>query len=202
MHIAPSFISRWPRSQRVDLGVCSKVNRRHVSITQTPPATRLTVSALARRVGVSPDTVRYYEKAGLLPEPERTAADYRAYDESAVDRLRFIQDAQRLGLRLREIKTLLEVRDTGQCPCEPAGQLLHTHIAEIDRELARLRALRRELVTMADRLAVQDCPEPVPGTWLPKTSTGGGEDMMTRALGRICPCCDDPYCDGSCCGCG
>lgn len=141
-----------------------------MSITEAPPATRLTVSALARRVGIGPDTVRYYEKAGLLPEPERTAADYRSYDESAIDRLRFIQGAQRLGLRLREIKTLLDVRDTGRCPCEPAGHLLRTHIAEIDRELDRLQALRGELVSMAERLPTQDCPDPVPGTWLPRTS--------------------------------
>jgi DNA-binding transcriptional MerR regulator len=81
-------------------------------IAVTGPA-RLSVSALAKRVGVSPDTIRYYEKAGLLPPPERTAADYRIYDESAIDRLHFIQGAQRLGLSLREIRTLLEVRDTG-----------------------------------------------------------------------------------------
>ena len=128
---------------------------------------RLSVSALAKRVGVSADTVRYYEKTGLLPEPERTAADYRAYDNSAVDRLRFIQGAQRLGLRLREIKALLEVRDTGQCPCEPAEQLLRHHVAEIDREMRRLRALRAELVAMADRLPGPDCPDPAPGTWRP-----------------------------------
>lgn len=135
-------------------------------------ADRLTVSALAKRVGVGPDTVRYYEKAGLLAEPERTDADYRAYDETAVDRLLFIRGAQRLGLRLAEIKTLLEVRDTGQCPCEPAEQLLRKHIGEIDREMRRLRGLRRELLTMADRLPSADCPEPVPGTWRAPASTG------------------------------
>jgi DNA-binding transcriptional MerR regulator len=133
---------------------------------------RLTVSALARWVGVGADTVRYYERVGLLAPPERTPADYRIYDESAVDRLQFIQGAQRLGLRLREIKTLLEVRDTGRCPCEPAEQLLRNHIAEIDRELARLRSLRGELVAMVDRLPSQDCPDPTPGTWLPRTSSG------------------------------
>ena len=145
-----------------------------MSITQTPLAERLTVSALAKQVGVGPDTIRYYEKAGLLPAPERTAADYRSYDESAVDRLRFIQGAQRLGLRLREIKTLLEVRDTGQCPCEPAEQLLRGHIAEIDRDMRRLRALRAELVAMADQLPSPDCPDPTPGTWRPQRAGKGG----------------------------
>jgi DNA-binding transcriptional MerR regulator len=112
----------------------------------------------------------------LLPAPARTRSDYRVYDESAIDRLRFIEGGQRLGLRLREIKTLLAVRDTGQCRCAPAEELLRTHIAEIDRELARLCAVRRVLVSMADRLPDRDCPDPVPGTWRPKTQApGGGE---------------------------
>ena len=66
------------------------------------------MSVLAKRVGVGADTIRYYEQTGLLPPPERTASDYRNYDEPAIDRLRFIRGAQRLGLRLPEIKTLLE----------------------------------------------------------------------------------------------
>lgn len=125
------------------------------------------VSQLARQVGVKPDTIRYYEKAGLLPPPQRTPADHRRYDDDAVDRLRFIQGAQRLGLRLREVKALLEVRDTGVCPCAPVQVLLHEHVEELDRELARLTGLRAELVRMLDALPV-DCPEPVPGTWLPR----------------------------------
>ena len=127
---------------------------------------RLTVAQLARSVGIKPDTVRYYEKAGLLPPAQRTAAEHRRYDDAAVDRLRFLQGAQRLGLRLREIRTLLEVRDTGICPCAPAEVLLREHVADLDRELSRLSALRAELVGMLDALPT-DCPQPVPGTWLP-----------------------------------
>jgi DNA-binding transcriptional MerR regulator len=91
-----------------------------------------------------------------------------------LDRLRFIQGAQRLGMRLREIRTLLAVRDTGQCPCEPAEQLLRHHIAEIDREMRRLRTLRGELVAMADRLPSPNCPDPAPGTWQPPRASEGG----------------------------
>lgn len=127
----------------------------------------LSVAALADLVGTSPHTIRYYERVGLLPAPARTAAEHRRYDGTAVDRLRFIFGAQRLGLRLREIKTLLEVRDTGQCPCAPAEVLLHQHIDEVDRELARLTALRAELTAMADALPGPTCPDPVPGRWLP-----------------------------------
>jgi DNA-binding transcriptional MerR regulator len=89
-----------------------------VGLVTTSEAKRgaIGVSALAERVGVARDTIRYYEKVGLLPAPNRSASDYRQYDETAVDRLRFIQGCQRLGLRLREIKTLLEVRDTRHMP--------------------------------------------------------------------------------------
>jgi DNA-binding transcriptional MerR regulator len=117
-----------------------------------------TVKRLADAAGVRPDTVRYYEKAGLLPPPPRTTAGYRAYEPGMVDRLRFIQGAQRLGLSLAEIRDLLAVRDNGACPCEPAAPLLRRHIAELDAEMARLGALRAELVTMADALPGNQCP--------------------------------------------
>jgi len=92
---------------------------------------------------VAPDTIRYYERAGLIPPPARTPAGYRAYDPCTVDRVRFVQGAQRLGLRLRDISHLLAVRDTGEWPCEPAEQLLRPRLAELDAEMARLGELRR-----------------------------------------------------------
>jgi DNA-binding transcriptional MerR regulator len=133
----------------------------------TATTKRLRVAELASAVGVAADTIRYYEKAGLLPAPQRTPAGYRAYDESATDRLQFIQGAQRLGLRLREIRDLLSIRDTGVCPCEPAEQLLRRRLAELDAEMARLAALRTEMVQMIDALPAANCPPPTPGTWCP-----------------------------------
>lgn len=127
----------------------------------------LRVADLAEAAGVSADTVRYYEKAGLLPAPPRTPAGYRAYDESAVERLRFIQGAQRLGLKLAEIRDLLAVRDTGTCPCTPAEAMLRRRIGEIDAEITRLTELRADLTAMADALPSPDCPDPIPGTWCP-----------------------------------
>jgi DNA-binding transcriptional MerR regulator len=76
----------------------------------------LSVSHLGAEVGLSAATVRYYEHLGLLPAPERTAAGYRQYPNEAVERLRFIKSAQRLGLRLREIAELLTICDQGLCP--------------------------------------------------------------------------------------
>lgn len=133
----------------------------------------LTVAGLAAKAGVSGDTVRYYERAGLLPAPPRTRSGYRRYDAAALDRLHFIQGAQRLGLRLREIADLLAVRDTGECPCEPARDLLLRHIDEIDTEMRRLATLRAELVEMVDHLPGPDCPDPIPGTWCPPSTVQG-----------------------------
>lgn len=133
----------------------------------TAPARGLRVAELAQAAGVSTDTVRYYERAGLLPPPARTPAGYRAYDDAALDRLRFIQGAQRLGLRLRDIGNLLAIRDTGVCPCEPAEQLLRRRLDELDAEMARLAALRDQMVAMINELPTQKCPPPTPGTWCP-----------------------------------
>ncbi len=134
------------------------------------PVRGLRVAELAEAAGLSPDTVRYYERAGLLPPPARTAAGYRAYDGGALDRLRFIQGCQRLGLRLREIADLLAIRDTGVCPCEPAEQLLRRRMAELDADMARLAALRAEMAEMADALPAKNCPPPGSDTtWCPPT---------------------------------
>jgi DNA-binding transcriptional MerR regulator len=140
----------------------------------TTTARGLRVAELAAAAGVPSDTVRYYERAGLLPPPARTAAGYRDYDAGALDRLRFIQGAQRLGLRLADIRDLLSVRDTGTCPCGPAEQLLRRRLAEVDAEIGRLVTLRAEMAAMADALPAATCPPPAPGTWCPPE--GGGDE--------------------------
>ena len=127
----------------------------------------LRVAEPAEAGGVSADTIRYYERAGLLPPPARTPAGYRAYDTAAVDRLRLIQGAQRLGLKLRDIADLLAVRDTGVCPCEPAEQLPRRRLADLDAEMARLAGLRTQLPATLDSLPGADCADPTPGTRCP-----------------------------------
>jgi DNA-binding transcriptional MerR regulator len=127
-----------------------------------------TVAGLANRVGVRPDTVRCYERIGLLPAPARTPGDHRRYDDSAVDLMRFIQGAQRLGLRLVDIRELVELRKTGQCPCEPAATLLRDRLAQIDEQISKLAALRDQLRRVVDAIPADDCPDPTPGTWRPR----------------------------------
>jgi DNA-binding transcriptional MerR regulator len=159
----------------LELGVRSKAYRRGMTVVQGEQSD-LTVSALATSVGVRPDTIRYYERVGLLPPPPRTRGHHRRYGPAAVDRLLFIQGAQRLGLRLREIRDLLGVRDTGTCPCGPAEPVLRRHLVEVDLEIERLSSLRRELADLVGRLPGQDCPDPLPGTWCPLSGGGGDDD--------------------------
>jgi DNA-binding transcriptional MerR regulator len=119
----------------------------------------MTVSKLAERAGMTSDAVRYYEKIGLLPAPERTEAGYRLFGPASVSRLEFIKSAQRLGLRLGDIRQLLEVMDNGLCPCGHTEDLLRARMAEVDEEIARLTSLR---AAMAHTLQAcpADCSDP------------------------------------------
>jgi DNA-binding transcriptional MerR regulator len=121
----------------------------------------LTVSALADQAGLSADTVRYYERVGLLPKPARSAAGYRLYDQEAVGRLRLIKGAQRAGLRLREIGELLQVADRGQCPCGHTETLLRQRLGEVQAELTRLQAFETELTRLLEHYPDPACPEAV-----------------------------------------
>jgi DNA-binding transcriptional MerR regulator len=135
----------------------------------------LRVSDVAERVGLSADTVRYYERVGLLPNVERSTNGYRSYDETSIHRLRFIKGAQRFGLRLTEIKELLEVQDRGLCPCGHTGELLSRRILEVNQEIERLAQLRGDLQTMVSQADL--CPEPMPASWECSVEfiSGGGE---------------------------
>ena len=112
----------------------------------------LTVSKLAGRVGISADAVRYYERIGLLPEPDRSPAGYRLYDDEAVEVLQFVKRAQRFGLRLEEIGELLEIRERGLCPCGHTRELLRRRAAALEEEMAALALLRNDIEAMLDEL--------------------------------------------------
>jgi DNA-binding transcriptional MerR regulator len=136
--------------RRFDFGACSKPYAVAMVIA-------MTVSELGREVGISADAIRYYERSKLLPEPSRTAAGYRLYGAEAADRLRFIKGAQRLGLRLREIRELLDVLDRGLCPCGHTEALLRQRIGEIESELSQLRDLKRQLTRFVERFPAEAC---------------------------------------------
>lgn len=122
-----------------------------------------TISVLADSLGVSTDTLRYYERLGLLRPPGRTPAGYRLYDEAAAERLRFIRGAQRMGLRLGDIKELLDVQDRGQCPCGHTRTLVQRRLAEVNAELRELATVKRRLLDLKQRN--EACIDATAGAW-------------------------------------
>jgi DNA-binding transcriptional MerR regulator len=123
-----------------------------------------TISVLADSVGLSTDTVRYYERLGLLPPPERSDAGYRLYDEEAGERLQFIKSAQRMGLRLGDIKELLDVRDRGKCPCGHTQTLVQRRLDEVDAEIKQLTSMRKQLLNLKTRN--EECLDDPLDEWL------------------------------------
>jgi DNA-binding transcriptional MerR regulator len=119
----------------------------------------MTVSDLASQAGLSPDTVRYYEKIGLLPPPARTESGYRLFEQGSVGRLEFIKSAQSLDLRLKDIGHLLEVMDKGLCPCGHTEDLLTARMAEVDDEIRRLTTLRESMARTLEQCPA-DCSDP------------------------------------------
>lgn len=109
------------------------------------------IGELARRAGVSPGTIRYYEHVGLLPQPPRTEGGYRTYGEQDLAGLRFIRAAQSVSLCLGEIREVLNVRDRGQAPCAHVVGLLEGHAEAIAEQIVALRQMRRDLLRLARR---------------------------------------------------
>lgn len=121
------------------------------------------IGEVADLVGVTTKTIRYYETIGLLPSPDRTGSGYRDYGGDAVERLRFIRDAQATGLSLTEIHSVLELKDHGERSCEHTRSLIHRQIDDIDERIARLAEARRALVELAaraDEVDPADCTDP------------------------------------------
>ena len=116
------------------------------------------IGEVAAAAGVPAQTIRYYERVGLLPPPARTATGYRDYPESAFGQLRFIRAAQAVGLTLGEIREILAFRATGTAPCGHVQRLLHDR--DLDARIAELTALRDEITRLArraQRLDPRDC---------------------------------------------
>ena len=100
---------------------------------------------LARRTGVSTDTLRHYERLGLLPLPQRTAENYREYPPASSQRVELIQRALIIGFSLAELKVILAGRDTGGAPCSHVRDLLRSKIHDLDRQIRILVSLRAEM---------------------------------------------------------
>ena len=100
---------------------------------------------VARRCGVSADTLRHYERKGLLPRPARTGSGYRRYPPETVDRVLLVQRALVVGFTLDELARVLRERDRGEPPCRGVRDLVAARLTDLEARLAQLTALRREL---------------------------------------------------------
>jgi MerR family transcriptional regulator, copper efflux regulator len=124
--------------------------------------TNLSVGQLAREGNVHLETVRYYERKGLLPSPARKKSGHRVYGPQALQRLRFIKRTQALGFALAEIKELLALRIDPKQPCGKVIEQIDDKTAEVRAKIAALRAIERTLKRMKEscegRCSVGECP--------------------------------------------
>jgi len=116
--------------------------------------TPLFIGAVAKQAAVPIKTIRYYEEIGVLPKPSRTSSGYRLYVPDIADRLQFIKKAQHLGLRLEEIKDILDLADRGRCPCGHVQRVLRKRLKDLQQKIADLRLIEGR-VTAAVRTG---CP--------------------------------------------
>lgn len=118
--------------------------------TRAPAATKLTIGDVASRAGVNIQTLRYYERRGILGRPRRSASGYRQYPPDTVRLIRFIKRAQDLGFTLEEIEELITLRQSSTRKRDAARVLAAKKMRDIDEKLARLQAMRSALYTLID----------------------------------------------------
>ena len=112
------------------------------------------IGSVAKRIGLTPDAIRFYERNALLPRPPRTEGGFRLYGESDVETLAFIRRVQSLGFQLSEIRSLLDLRGSRLQPCAPVRRRLQAKLIDVRRKLRDLQKLEREL-----RSALQSCDQ-------------------------------------------
>jgi MerR family transcriptional regulator, copper efflux regulator len=105
----------------------------------------LYIGELSRQTGIPTQTIRYYERLGLLNPPQRTESQYRVYSEEDVERLQFILKAKRFKLSLDEIKKLIDIRVSGILPCADLKVMVKKHLDELDYQIQEMAALRESL---------------------------------------------------------
>lgn len=105
----------------------------------------LKIGEVARRSGIGIETLRFYERSGLLDKPLRTMSGYRMYDEAVIERLDFIKRAQVLGFSLTEIKQIITEKRAGQSPCAEVRAIVRQRLQELDERMKEMRRYRNEL---------------------------------------------------------
>lgn len=115
------------------------------------PDAAITIGHLAWTTDTKVETIRYYERIGLLPAPERTQGNYRSYTRNHLRRLSFIRRCRDLGFTIEQIRALLDLADQRDRPCEAVDAIAREHLDEVERKIADLTALRCELEDLIGR---------------------------------------------------
>jgi len=110
------------------------------------------IGIVAKKIGLSVDAIRFYERNGLLPRPPRTEGGFRRYGDNDIGTLAFVRRVQGLGFKLSEIRGLLRLRGNRLQPCAPVQRRLQEKLADVQQKLSDLRKLEHEL-----RLALRNC---------------------------------------------
>ena len=121
----------------------------------------LLIGDIARSSGVQIETIRYYERIGVVPKPGRTKGGHRLYSAEQLNRLVFIRRSRELGFSLAEVRTLLDLIDGGEMTCEEVHGITMQHLANVRQKLADLRRLERALKELAGHCSkgkVPECP--------------------------------------------
>jgi len=137
------------------------------------------IGELAKATDTQAVTIRFYEKEGLLRQPERTGAGYRLYSEEDVERLHFIRRCRQHGMNLAEIRELLAFRDAPAPSCGWIGELVDRHIAKVEEQITSLETLKAHLQALR-------------GTCSGESGHCGIIDSL--AHGAPCPCCEGLHC--------
>lgn len=148
---------------------------------------RLTIGRVATRAAVNVETLRYYERRGLLPKPARTPSDYRLYSPDTVPRVRFVKHAQQLGFSLKEIKELLALRAAPKARCADVKRRAETKVREIEVKMRALGEMRRALLRL-----ISQCDGKVPASACPileslderNASTPSPQEFVSRNVNR------------------
>ena len=114
---------------------------------------------LARKTGCNLETIRYYEKVGLLPAPPRSANGYRIYPPDLVGRLQFIMHARDLGFSMEEIRSLLSLTDTGTQTCARIMAKTQTHLIDVRRRIADLQKIEQTLARTLAECSGENVPD-------------------------------------------
>jgi MerR family mercuric resistance operon transcriptional regulator len=141
----------------------------------------LTIGRLAEATGVHLETIRYYERIGLIRQPERTTGGYRAYSTRDLERLRFIRCSRDLGFGLDAIRDLLQLSECKQSPCSKLRALTQEHLAAVELKMAKLARMKETLMRMLagcplDPLPSDSCP-------IPEEMSAGGAKVSQTCCG-------------------